>query len=168
MNQDKKKARFNLIDAIIILIILLVVGAAVYLLVTDYGDSKKAENGNVEFVVRLSAVDEHALSLITENQIVKDSVSGTTLGTIREVRTEKTRYYGDTAVPSGGGYTLTISEYEDKYDVYVTISAHANLDDKGIYSIGNTRILVGSTVYFKVPSFTQISYITAFSPKTAG
>lgn len=164
MNPNKQKARFNLIDAIIVFIILLVIGAAIYLVITNYETSKEAKIGNIEFVVRLSAVEESALPLITEGTTVKDSVSGTVLGTIRRVEHEKTRHYSSNAVESENGYTLSVSEYDTKYDVFVTISSHANADDHGVYTVGKTRILVGSTVYFKIPSFTQISFITETFP----
>ena len=148
MTNDRQKTRFNFIDVLIILIILAVVGAAVYLIVTGNMESRRAESANIEFTVRISAVDEKYLSLIRENESVKDSSTDKVIGTIRKITTEKTRYYGDTAIPSGNGYTVTAAEYDDKYDVYV---------------IGSSRILVGAPINFKVPSFTSVSYITEFS-----
>jgi hypothetical protein len=163
MNHDKQKPRFNFIDVLIILIILAVVGAAVYLIASENAAQRRAENANIEFTVRISSVDAEYLSSITEGQTVKDSETGAVLGTIRSVRTENAKYYGNTAVPSESGYTISTSEYEDKYDVYVTISAYAKEDERGIYSVGSTRVLVGSAVYFKVPSFASVSYIVEFS-----
>lgn len=168
MTSDRQKTRFNFIDALIILIILAVVGAAVYLIVTGNRETRRAESANVEFTVRLSAVDEKYLSLIRENETVKNSSTDQVIGTIQKVTAEKTRYYGDTAISTANGYTITASEYDDKYDVYITISAYAKADDRGIYTIGSSRILVGAPIYFKVPSFTSVSYITEFSVKTAG
>lgn len=160
MNNDRQKTRFNLIDILIILIILTVVGAAIYLIATGTIESRRSENANIEFTVRISSVDQKYLSFIKENDTVKDSETNAVIGTIKSIRTEKARHYGDVAIPSGdGGYTVAIAEYEDKYDVYVTISAYAKEDERGIYYVGNTRVLVGSPVYFKVPSFTSVSYI---------
>lgn len=163
MNNDRQKARFNFIDVLIILIILAVVGAAIYLIATGTAEERRAENANIEFTVRISSVDEEYLSLLEKAQTVKDSETGAVLGTIQSIRTEKSKYYGSTAVAAESGYILPSSEYEDKYDVYVTISAYAKEDERGIYYVGDTRVLVGSAVYFKVPSFSSVSYIVEFA-----
>lgn len=168
MTNDRQKTRFNFIDVLIILIILTVIGAAVYLIVTGNIETRRSESANIEFTVRLSAVDEEYLSLIRENESVKDSSTDKVIGTIQKIAMEKTRYYGNIAIPARNGYTVTATEYNDKYDVYVTISAYAKADDRGIYTIGSSRILVGAPIYFKVPSFTSVSYITAFSPGIPG
>jgi len=168
MTSNKQKTRFNFIDVLIILIILAVVGAAVYLIVTGNMEARRSESTNIEFTVRISSVDEQYLSLIKENETVKDSSTDKAIGTIKRIRAEKTRYYGNTAVPAENGYTVTAAEYDDKYDVYITISAYAKADDRGIYRIGNSRILVGAPIYFKVPSFTSVSYITDFSTDISG
>ena len=52
-----------------------------------------------------------------------------------------------------------MTEHPEEYDVYVTISADAESDDRGIYTVGNTRMLIGETVYFQVKSFSAVSYI---------
>ena len=167
MNREKKKVRFNFIDAIIILIILAIVAAAAYLLVNDAQERQNPRQmGNMDFTVRIASVSEEALPLFELNTVVKDSVTGEVLGEIVAVRSEKTRYFGKIAIPSeenDGAYTVPVSEYEDKYDVYVTISTKAGKDTRGIHYAGDLKILVGSTVYFKIPSFTSIAYITEYT-----
>ncbi len=165
MNENKK-ARFNFIDAIIILVILAIISAAALLIFFNSRQNRALDMGNVDFVIRISGADEDVLDLIKVGETVKDSVSGTQLGTIRAVRKENTPYYGSFAVPDqNGSYTLPKSEHADKYDIYITISGFANAGANGVYAIGNTKILVGSTVYFKIPSFSAVSYITAFNIK---
>ncbi len=169
MNREKTKMRFNIIDAIIILIILAIIAAAIYLIVTDMQSKKDSRHvGNVDFTVRISSVDEAALSLFEQGIAVKDSVTGEVLGEIVSFNSEKSRHFGKIAIPNAteDGYTIPVSEYEDKYDVYVTIIATAGKDARGIRYVGNTKILVGSTVYFKIPSFTSVSYITEYNPLT--
>ena len=158
---ETKKARFNFIDALIILVILAIIGAAVYLIVMDRHTNRSANLGNVDYVVRISGASEEALAFITVGDTVKDSVSGEVMGIIRAVRTEKTTYYGTYAKKADDGtYALTKSQYPDRYDVYVTISANATIDARGIYYLGTTKLLTGSAVYFKVPSFAAVSYVT--------
>ncbi len=168
MNREQKKIRFNFIDALIALLLLAVIGAATYLFITTRFHNKDSRQmGDVDITIRISAVAEETLPLFAEGVSVKDSVTGEVIGTIRAVQSEKTKYFGTFAMPNadGDGYIVPVSEYADKYDVYVTVSASAKRDTRGIYYVaGDTKVLVGSTVYLKIPSFTSISYITAFQP----
>lgn len=168
MVQQKKKVRFNFIDALIVLLILAVIGAAVYLVLNDFRTPKILGSGNLDFEVRISEVDETSLEMIQKGLTVKDSVTGEVIGTIVNVQKTPSRYYSKTAIEKDGVYTLSVSEYEDVYDVTVTINTTAAKDARGIHQIGNTRILVGSKVYFKIPSFTSVSYITKVSTSNPG
>lgn len=169
MLQQRKKVRFNLIDALIIILILAVIAGAAYLLISVLRQPRGINNsGQIEFDVRISNVDESCLSLIKNGDTVKDSVTGAVIGTIVDVKTEKAQYYGTVAVEEDGIITVPTTDYTDKYDVYVKITANAEKDDRGIHTVAGTRIVIGSTVYFKVPSFTSISYITEFSTRTPG
>ncbi len=165
MNLNQKKIRFNFIDAVILLIVLLVIAAAAYLIINDLTpDNNVRQTGTMDFTVRISSVDASALPLFTHGTLVKDSVSGKVIGEIATVRTEKTKYYGTVAASDGnGGYVVPSSEYDEKYDVYVTVLCSAELDARGIHHVGSTKVLIGSTVYFKIPSFTSISYITDYT-----
>ena len=169
MNHEKKKARFNFIDAVIILVIIAIIAAATYLIVTDVQEVKNPrQTGNMNFTVRISSVSKEAIALFKTGTVVKDSVTGEVIGDIIGVRFEKTRHFGNVAIPSDeaeSGYTVPVSKYEDKYDVYVTIvTSSAEKDMRDIHYVGNTKILVGSTVYFKIPSFTSVSYIVEYTP----
>ena len=158
---ETKKARFNFIDALIILVILAIIGAAVYLIVMDNHANRSANLGNVDYVIRISGASEEVLPFITVGDTVKDSVSGEVMGIIRAVRTEKAAYYGTYAKKAAdGSYSLMKSQYPDRYDIYVTISANATIDARGIHYLGTTKLLTGSAIYFKVPSFAAVSYVT--------
>lgn len=167
MNRELKKARFNIIDAVIILIILAIIGAAAYLIITDMQSKNHSRlSGNMDFTVRIASVDENALHLFENGAIVKDSVTGAVLGEIAAVQTEKSRHFGNVAIPNEAedGFTVPVSEYEDQYDVYVVVRASAEKDNRGIHYVQGNKILIGATVYFKIPSFTAISYVTDFTP----
>ncbi len=165
MNLNQKKTRFNFVDAVILLIVLAVIATAVYLIVNELKPTQKPrQTGTMDFTVRIASVDEAALSLFTNGIFVKDSVTGETIGEIVAVRSEKTKYYGTVAVSDGnGGYVVPSSEYSEKYDVYVTVLCSAETVSRGIQQVGSTKLLIGATVYFKIPSFTSISYITDYT-----
>lgn len=159
MIQNRKKAQFNLIDALIILFIIGVIAAVIYLLFGGFGNTEANGSVDMTFDVKISNVKESALPLISKGISVKDGVTGEELGTIVAVRFEKSRYYGGVRSDENGGYTLGVTEYPDEYDVYVTISSHAKSDERGIYAVGETYMLIGEKVHFQVKSFSAVSYI---------
>ena len=159
MNQNEKKAKFNFLDAIFILFIAALIGVVVYGLFGGFPHHEQQGDTAVAFEVKISNVKESALPFITEGLRVKDSVTGGEIGTVSSVRTEKSCYYGGVRTDENGTYILGITEYPDEYDVYVTVSATAKSDDRGIFSVGDIRMLIGETVYFQVKSFSSVSYI---------
>jgi hypothetical protein len=159
MIQNRKKAQYNLIDVLIIVFILGVIAASVYLLFGGFGGSEDDGTADITFEVRISNVKESALPLISKGLAVKDSITGEQIGTIVAVRLEKSRYYGSARLDENGDYALGVTEYPDEYDVYVTISSNAKSDDRGIYAVGETYMLIGETVHFQVKSFSEVSYI---------
>ncbi len=165
MNNTQKKTRFNFIDVVILLIVLAIIGAAIYLVATDLAATNASrQTANMTFTVRLSALEGDALSLIADGVTVKDSANGNVIGTIIAVSTERTKYYGSVPVFEDGIYTIPVSEYPDKFDVYVTIRTEAGMDSRGIPYVGSNKLLVGAPIFFKVPSFTAVTYITDVKP----
>lgn len=159
MIQNRKKATFNLLDALIVILILGLIGAIVYGLFGGFRNTNGTQSAEYQFDVKISNVKIAALPLITEGALVKDSVTGESIGTVVAVKTEKSRYYGGVQTDENGIYSLVATNYPDEYDVYVTISANATEDKRGIFYVGDTRMLIGETVYFQVKSFSAVSYI---------
>ena len=159
MIQKRKKAQFNLIDVLIVIFIVGLIGIVVYGLSGGFRATEKTAQTDITFDVRISNVKETALPVITEGLTVRDSVTGDVIGTVVSVKTEKSRYYGGVHVDESGSYTLNVTEYPDEYDVYVTVSANGEFDERGICSVGNIRILIGETVHFQVKSFSAVSHI---------
>ena len=159
MIQNRKKATFKLLDALIIILMLALIGAVIYGLFGGFRGSESAKPSEFTFDVKISNVRETALSLISEGMEVKDSVTGEAIGTVVSVKAEKSRYYGGVQMNENGIYSLIVSNYPDEYDVYVTISASAEKDNRDIFYVGDIRLLVGETVHFQVKSFSAVSYI---------
>ena len=159
MIQNRKKATFNLLDALIVILILGLIGTVVYGLFGGFRNTNKAESVEFRFDVKISNVKKDALPLIAEGTLVKDSVTGESIGTIVAVKTEKSRYYGGVQTDEDGIYSLVVTNYPDEYDVYVTISSNAKEDNRGIFYVGDLRMLIGETVHFQVKSFSAVSYI---------
>ena len=159
MIQNRKKATFNLLDALIVILILALIGTVIYGLFGGFRNTESVQSAEYNFDVKISNVKATALPLITEGASVKDSVTGEVIGTVVSVKTEKSRYYGGVQMDENGIYSLVATNYPDEYDVYVTISANAGEDKRGIFYVGDIRMLIGETVHFQVKSFSAVSYI---------
>ncbi len=159
MIQNRKKVQFNLLDALIVLLILGWIGIVVYGLFGGFRKTENTKSETLTFDVKISNVKETALPFITEGLLVNDSVTGEPIGTVVSVRTEKSRYYGGVHADENGDYALGMTEYPDEYDVYVTVSANAESDSRGIFYVGDIRMLIGEKVHFQVKSFSAVSYI---------
>lgn len=164
MVEKRKKVRFNWIDALIVIFILAVIAAAAYFLVDSFNpkENQGAEDFKVEIrienVKKESLESLESLSLLQPETVVKDAVTGEEIGKIFSVRTEKSRYYGG-LVEGENGYILGTVESDDEYDVYITVSADAEQDARGIYTVNGIRMLIGESVHFKIKSFAATAYI---------
>jgi len=160
MAQKRKKTKFNLIDVLIVMIMLAVIAVTLYLLFGGFSNFSGSDKKDLTFEVRISGVKQGALPLFREGIAVKDSVKNEAIGTIVSVRTEKSRHYGGVVQNENGDYVLSSAESEDEYDVYVTVSASADRNENGIYTVGeDTKLLIGAPVHFKIKSFAATSYI---------
>lgn len=159
MIQNKKRATFNLLDALILILILGLTGMVVYGLFGGFRNLNTTQPEEFHFDVKISNVKAAALPLIEEGALVKDSVTGESIGTVVSVKREKSRYYGGVQTDENGIYSLIATTYPDEYDVYVTISSNAKEDGRGIFYVGDIRILIGEKVNFQVKSFSAVSHI---------
>ncbi len=159
MIQRNKKAQFNLIDALIIIFILGLIAVVIYWMFGGFRVDEKAKSDPVTFEVRISNVKESSLPFIAEGMSVSDSVTGETIGTIVAVSSDNSRYYGSAYADEKGNYVLNATDHPEEYDIYVTISADAKSDNRGIYTVGTIRMLIGETVHFQVRSFSSVSHI---------
>lgn len=163
MENRKKRTRFNIIDVFVILLIAALVFGIVYFILIQTGRLENSgDEKNVVYTLRISGVDEKYIDSIKNGSTAENSSTFSTLGTIIGVRTEKSLFYGNDAVKKGDGYEIRSSEYADRYDVYVTISAKGVIDARGILYINGQRITVGTLLYFRSGNFAADSYVTEF------
>ena len=164
MLQERKKVRFNLIDAVIVVFILAVIALAAYLLFGSFKQSVDHGTKSLKFEIRIENVKKESLETLEKSALlvplttVRNAVTGEEIGTIFSVRTEKSRYYGG-LIQDENGYTLDTKEFEDEYEGYITISATADRDSRGIYTVDGIRMLIGEEVNFKIKSFAETAYI---------
>ena len=167
MDNKKQKARFGFVDAVIIILILSVAAAITYLILLQNGNVKPENKPRtIEYSVKLTAIKEEYRSALAAGNEVFDSATDMPLGYISNIRWEPTQYYDSKADENGN---IPVYAYSDVYDAYVTIVCdNATVDETGFCNIGNTRILVGSQIYFSSGYLNSVGYCTRFEIKSAG
>ena len=164
MVRKRKKVRFNLIDAVIVIFILAVIAMVVYFLIGKFRLFEHPSDENFKFEIRIENVKKESLeslenlSLLEKGTVVRDSATGEEIGKIESYEAKKSIYYGG-LIQSESGYVLGSTESEDEYDLYITVSCHADQDSRGIYMVDDIRMVIGEAVNFKIKSFSSIAYI---------
>jgi len=170
MIKNQKETKFNFIDVIITVSILFIVGIVVFAALSNSGVSNVKKTISVEYTVRMEGVKKEHLNYIHEGDTVIDSRTGIEIGKITSIRQpENTKYYGNGTVSGAEGEArIVVSEFEDFYDLYVTISSPAVIGENNVAYIDSNRILVGAPIYFRVSPFANIGYIVDFEMMTNG
>ena len=168
--KTKKKTAFNLIDIFVVLIIFaLIAGTAYFAWINNKDPGAKLREKNLTYTVRLSGVSEDFISVFAQDGLVYNSSTLNYMGTIKNVRLEKSVIPSDKAVESASAsdteirYTIVQNKYDDVYDVYITLTAKALLDSRGIAYVDSERITVGSDINIRTQNFSYTAYITSFS-----
>ena len=159
----KRKSRgFNFIDLLLILIVIAVILVAINIVSPmSFIDKLKAEGTHtIQYTVEFIGVDEEFVETIKENDIVVDSVSKSNLGSVT-VADYNTRYsvleYSESAQAG------VLTEYKDKYNVTVTITAEAIYKEGYGYSVNDRRIAVGEKMALRFPSYVGEGHCISFS-----
>jgi hypothetical protein len=151
----KRKGRFNLIDFLLILLVLLLVASIVYVFVPKnfvsglFADKKYT----IEYSVEFTGVDKKFLGNIQVGNPVLDSVSKANIGTVVAID-DSTQYSELTYNGVEGVMTPVI----DKYNIVVTIKASVDYSEGKGYSINGTRIAVGEKINARFPNFVYEGY----------
>lgn len=166
-NKKKKKKRgFNFVDFLLILIALAIIGGVVYIFspISFLKDLSSEINGTLYYTIEIKNVDIDFIENIKENDIVIDSVSKNTLGTVSVVD-HNTKYteldYHET---DDGQYEGVFLEYRDRYNISVTITANANFIEGQGYTVNNCRIAVGEKLSLRFRDYVCEGYCVYVTP----
>jgi hypothetical protein len=167
MEYTNKKFRFNIIDAFVIVLIMALVLAASYFIMSETGliPQERANEREITYTLRLSETEAQYLDSFAIGSEVYSSATFAPLGNIINIEHEKTLIASPFAEIADGAtqYSVKQAEYGDKYDIYITVKSKGTIDDNGIAYIGSQRVTVGSCVYFKCGNFAATTYITDFT-----
>ena len=163
--QIKKRSRkkFNIIDFLLIVVILLITASIVYLFLPSSWVKNITADKTVQirYVVEVKCVDEQYKDNITASQLVQDSVSKSEIGYVEAVEDnpyEELKYNLEQETDNGIGI---LSQIDGKYDLTITITADAHYKAGEGYTINGTRIAVGEKLYTKFPNYSCEAFCIA-------
>jgi hypothetical protein len=158
----KRAVRFNFIDVLIILAVLLIVAIVVNIFVplSFFGKLNKTTERQIQYTVEITALDESFIDKVAENQTVIDSVSKYTLGKVMTV--DCNTHYSELKYNENEA-SGWLSPYTDKYNMLVTITVLAEYTEGEGYSVGDRRIAVGEKMSLRFPNFAAEGYCIALS-----
>ena len=164
---QKKKVRFNFIDLILIILAIALIAALVYIFspVSWIKNMLLNHERTIQYTVEFQNVDEAFLDFIKENDVVGDSVTKGTIGTVTAVDySGKYSEYKLVEVQQEiDGQVVTeyvgkMVEYPDKYNIIVTITVVADYTENEGYFVDSTRIAVGEKLSLKFPNYIGSGY----------
>lgn len=169
----KIKRKFNFIDFLVLIIIIMVISVSVYAVISwsNIKSLWSASSVDLQYTVEFRGVDEEFINNIKAGNIVTDAVSKNQLGVVESVGSiEKYAVldYTQSNVQNEDGsstavYNGVLSEYPDKYTITVYISSPAEYE-KGIgYTIDGRRIAVGEKIEMRFPEFSSAGYCVDFA-----
>ena len=137
-----KKIRFNYVDVIIVLLVVVVFVAG--FMFVKKGVTSGETLPEVSFTVEVKRMPEEYKTNFSVGDKIRDALKGDTLGVVTEI-TSKPATDLKTSADSG---KYTIAEYEDREDVYITIKGTPTAYGANII-MAQQEIKVGKSIYIK-------------------
>ncbi len=132
--------RLNLIDLLVILLIVLAAAAAASKM--HKTKSMDTADATIRYTLCIKKVRQQSVEAIEKNKEgLVDAEKGETLGNIVAI---EQRPAEELVQLEDGSFVL--SEYPDKYDLYITMETPGRMNEKGIYAQSGKKILYGDTI----------------------
>lgn len=139
-DNGKLFGKLNLVDAGIILLVIFAIVAISGKTIKEQTLDK--EQVIIRYTLCAEGVRQQSVDAIKKNsEDIKDAEKDEAIGRIVEVRTEKAKRINP--LPNG---TFVESEYQDKYDLYVTIEAEGTISENGYFLSNGKKIMYGDTI----------------------
>ncbi len=157
MQKETKKSRFNVIDLLIAIIILVAIAFVVYIF---FLSGKGINNNNKLLVEYTLEVRNERDELIdnAEKNIGKTLIDGAAkykLGTVTDIFSESALIELDDLNEG----KAVASEYPEHSNIYFVVNAEASrIKNTGRYSINGFEMSVGSLVYVRLPDYAGTAY----------
>jgi len=152
---NERKLRFNFIDLLLLIVILLAAGILMYVFVWSGRSSKTADvqYSEIEYVIEIQKIDDEFAGSIKAGQTVEDAVERKQIGTVKWVEAKPSQEINFNYTTGKEEY----SEVEGKINLYVTITASAAETDMK-FTVNNYDIQVGKMISVLLPDFQGYGY----------
>lgn len=152
-NQKKvrEKAKFTIIDAVIILVVLAVIAFGALKILPSMLNTS---NEKVEFVVQLAAKEPALADAMHVGDRVTLSLTEKDGGVIKDLKTEPSVQMVFNSID--GVYKNEI--VDGKVDIYVTVEADAEVSDIAV-KMGGTKVQVGAEIPVRGKGYASMGYI---------
>ncbi len=137
-----KKGKFNIIDLIVILVVVIAVGYVVYAIAGNIGDG--GETVNIQYVIESDVIQSDVVMSLSEGDAVY-AEDGTYMGKIKYCEVIPASMEG---VDSEGKVVLTET---DDYTLLITVDVGA-VSKKIGYTVGDCKIACGESYTLRCPS----------------
>ena len=144
--KKKKTGRFNLIDFIFVLIILMVIATVIYIFApfSKFREMISSESQSIQYTVEILGVEEEFIDKVQKGDAVIDSVSKNNMGVVEAVD------YNNKFSELKDGHWV---EHANRYNLVITISASADYLEGSGYQINGARIAVGESMALRFPDY---------------
>ncbi len=158
INQTRKH-RFNAVDAVILALVIIVIGAVVYLVGVKGSAGRGADGVTLEYIVEFRMINDEFVDNFVVGDKVIDSVAKYQVGEIVAVNAVGATFNG-TDLQNG---KLVISNYPGHSNVQITIRVPAAVktdDMRGNYYMIDDGycLTVGAAVYLRTPHYVGQGY----------
>ena len=149
---SEKKAKFTVIDVIIILVVIAAAAVGAYKVIPSIISSDKQEK--VEFTVLVQNQDQGFADAISAGDKVTISLTEKDGGIVKNVKAEPAVTLAYNSID--GEYSNEV--VEGKCDVYITVEAEADVSDLAIKT-GGTAIKVGADIPVRGKGYASSGYV---------
>ena len=148
-NKDKK-SRFNVVDLLIIIVVLLALSIFAYFIFLGGSAERGNEKTEIEYTIRIYNLRTELSDKVKEGDEVIDAQRFYSIGKVKSVRCEKSNAATGKIVNG----KLDYKPSNDHVDMYITIRASAKKTQNG-YTIGGYSLCTGKNVCIRTPGFTS-------------
>lgn len=159
-----KKHKFNIIDALIIIVILAIIAVAAFFLLRDKPTEEVKQTVAIEYVVEFRKVRNELSDKISVGDKVVDSVAKYHIGEVIAVSAVDAVFSNGNDFTSG---TAVVGTYPGYSDVRMTVSAEAVISGGRYVISGGYNVSVGSRVDVRTPNYNGTGYCTAIRESEA-
>jgi hypothetical protein len=151
-----KKRKFNFIDFLIVLVIIAIVGIVIYVFSPWAQIEKLWSDDEVEltYFVEIKDVDIQYIDSIEEGNEIINSVTKSSLGTIREIAKMEKAYIYDYVLDEKGNMTCVLLEQPTKYNITIKVVAQADFKENIGYTVNGARVAIGEILDMRLPKYT--------------